>query len=111
MNERKQRNNYSPEEKVAILKRHLVDHEQVSKICDELNLQPTIFYRWQQEFFENGARAFQRKGVYREKRNEEKIKALQRKLQDKNEVLAELMEDHVRLKKVLGKFDLVMGAT
>ena len=103
MNERKQRNNYSPEEKVAILKRHLVDNEQVSKICDELNLQPTIFYRWQQEFFENGAKVFHKKGEYRQKRNEEKIKALQRKLQEKNEVLAELMEDHVRLKKSLGE--------
>ena len=103
MKERKQRNNYTPEEKVAILKRHLLEHEQVSKICDELNLQPTIFYRWQQEFFENGAKVFQKNGDYRQKRNEEKLKALEKKLQDKNEVLAELMADHVRLKKSLGE--------
>ena len=30
-------------------------------LCDELGLQPTVFYRWQKEFFENGAAAFQRK--------------------------------------------------
>jgi hypothetical protein len=24
----------------------------MSKLCDELGLQPTIFYRWQKEFFE-----------------------------------------------------------
>jgi transposase-like protein len=103
MSSRKRRNNYSPEEKVGILKRHLAEKEPVSKICEELNIQPTVFYRWQQEFFENGAKAFQRKGDWRQKRNEEKIKALERKLQEKNEVLAELMEDHVRLKKSLGE--------
>ena len=55
---KKQRKQYAPEEKVAILRRHLVDKEPVSKLCDELALQPTVFYRWQKEFFENGAAAF-----------------------------------------------------
>jgi transposase-like protein len=32
----------------------------ISVLCDELGLQPTVFYRWQKEFFENGAAAFQR---------------------------------------------------
>ncbi len=27
----------------------------ISDLCDELALQPTVFYRWQKEFFENGA--------------------------------------------------------
>jgi len=103
MSSRKRRNNYTPEEKVAILKRHLAEKEPVSKICEDLNLQPTVFYRWQQEFFEKGAKVFQKKGDWRQKRNEEKIKSLEQKLQEKNEVLAELMEDHVRLKKNLGE--------
>ena len=56
---KKQRKQYAPEEKVAILRRHLLEQEPVSKLCDELGLQPTVFYRWQKEFFENGAAAFQ----------------------------------------------------
>ena len=51
---RKQRNQYAPEEKVAILRRHLLEKEPISKLCDEVGLQPTVFYRWQKEFFENG---------------------------------------------------------
>jgi transposase len=51
---KKQRKHYTPEEKVAILRRHLLDKEPISKLCDELGLQPTVFYRWQKEFFENG---------------------------------------------------------
>ena len=58
---KKQRKHYAPEEKVAILRRHLLEKEPISKLCDELGLQPTVFYRWQKEFFENGAAAFAQK--------------------------------------------------
>ena len=58
---RKERKHYGSEEKVAILRRHLLDKVPVSDLCEELGLQPTVFYRWQKEFFENGAAAFQSK--------------------------------------------------
>ena len=56
---RKERKHFTPEEKVAILRRHLVDKVPVSELCEELGLRPTVFYRWQKELFENGAGAFQ----------------------------------------------------
>jgi transposase len=56
---RKERKHYTAEEKVAILRRHLLDKVPVSDLCEELGLQPTVLYRWQKEFFENGAAAFQ----------------------------------------------------
>ena len=59
---KKPRKHYTGEEKVAILRRHLLEKQPISKLCDELGLQPTVFYRWQKEFFENGAAAFQAKG-------------------------------------------------
>src|SRR5205814_546965 len=37
------------------------EQEPVSKLCDELGLQPTVLYRWQKEFFENGRAAFPHK--------------------------------------------------
>ena len=45
----------------AILRRHLLEKEPISKLCDEVGLQPTVFYRWQKKFFENGAAAFEQK--------------------------------------------------
>jgi transposase-like protein len=42
------------EEKVSILRRHLLEHVPVSDLCDEYHLHPTQFYRWQRQFFENG---------------------------------------------------------
>ena len=58
---RKERKHYRSEEKVGILRRHLLDKVPVSELCEELSLKPTVFYRWQKEFFENGAAAFQGK--------------------------------------------------
>ena len=55
---KKQRKHYAPQENVAILRRHLLEKEPISKLRDELALQPTVFYRWQKEFFENGASTF-----------------------------------------------------
>src|ERR671925_2141847 len=100
---KKQRKQYAPEEKVAILKRHLVDKEPISKLCDELGLQPTVFYRWQKELFENGAAAFQTKGRTEHPAEQERIEYLEKKIQRKDEVLAELMAEHIALKKDLGE--------
>jgi transposase-like protein len=38
---KKQRQHYTSEEKVAILRRHLLEQVPISELCDELGLQPT----------------------------------------------------------------------
>ena len=98
----KRRRTFSGEEKVSILRRHLVDKVPVSDLCDEYGLNPTVFYRWQKEFFENGAAAFERRTDGRERKLQEKVTALTAKLAHKDEVIAEIMHDHVALKKKLG---------
>lgn len=100
---KKRRKRRTGAEKVAILKRHLVDRVAVSDLCDEYNLNPTVFYRWQKEFFEHGAAAFDRHKTSKQKQEAAKVEALEAKLHRKNEVLSELMEAHVKLKKDLGE--------
>ena|SRR5271155_4883283 len=99
---RKPRTNYTPPEKVAILRRHLIDRVPISDLCDEYRLSPTLLYAWQKMFFENGAAAFERKRGSGEQSQLRTIAALREKLQRKNEVVAELMEEHIQLKKELG---------
>ena len=102
--ERKSRRSFTGGEKVSVLRRHLVDRVPVSELCDEIGLQPTLFYRWLKEFFENGAAAFDSKSTKRQLSQEQKrIEALEAKLQRKDEVLSELMEEHIALKKSLGE--------
>jgi len=100
---RKPRKRYTPDEKVSLLRRHLIDRTPVSELCEELHLQPTVFYRWLKQFFEHGSAAFEkRSGASQVRQTERKIEALQAKLRKKDEVLGELMEEHVALKKSLG---------
>jgi transposase-like protein len=82
---KKERKHYPPEEKVAILRRHLLDNEPISKLCDELGLQPTIFYRGQKEFFENGLLPSSRNGQpTNHSADQERIAYLQKKIQTKD---------------------------
>jgi len=103
---KKARKNYTPEEKVAILRKHLVEKEAVSEICDRLDLQPTVLYRWLKEFFDNGAAAFEHEpngSKKQEAKQQRRIEKLEEKLRKKDEVMAELLEEYVIVKKSLGE--------
>ena len=96
-----QRRRFAAQEKVAILRRHLLEKVPVSELCDEHRLAPNLFYRWQKDFFENGAAAFARDNGSEVRRLQERNEALKTKLARKDEVIAEIMESHVALKKRL----------
>lgn len=93
------RRTFSGKKKVEILRRHLLEGEPVSDVCDEYDLNPSQFYEWQKKFFEQGDAAFRRKTGSRERKLNKKISALQEKISKKDEVIAEIMESHVQLKK------------
>jgi transposase len=105
VSEKQTRRHFSPEEKVAIVKRHLLEGVAVSSLCDEFEINPTLFYQWQRQLFENAHLAFEngRKSKAVEDAKDQKIEKLEAKLQRKNEVLSELMEAHTLLKKELGE--------
>ena len=101
------RKKFSHEEKVRLLRLHLIEKEPVSDICDRNGLNPNVFYRWQKIFFENGAAAFAQSGNGRKDSRAKKLERqnaqLKAKLTNKDEVIAEIMASHVRLKKSLGE--------
>ena len=102
------RRHFADHEKVAILKRHLIDRVPVSDLCDELDLYPNQFYDWLKKFFENGHLAFANGRSGRKTKSvtsaqQARIQQLEAKLHKKNEVMAELMEAHTQLKKDLGE--------
>jgi transposase len=101
----KQRRHFEGADKVAILKRHLIDKVPISDLCDELKIQPTQIYDWLKKFFENGHLAFDngRKSKAEEDAKDRKIEQLETKLQRRESVMVELMEEHTLLKKELGE--------
>ena len=106
---KRKRRIHSNEQKAEILRRHLVDKVAVSDLCDEYRLQPSVFYGWQKQLMSNlelaleatsGKRA---RGVAtRERALERKVAALEARLIKKDNVIAEISEEHVALKKELG---------
>ena len=102
----RERRTFSPEDKVSLLRRHLLDKTAISVLCAEADITPTQFYQWQKQFFENGGAAFKnsdRAALRIDSAKDRQIDVLKAKIQTKNEVLSELLEEHVQLKKALGE--------
>jgi len=99
---RRQRKTYTPEEKVAIIREHLLEGVAVSDLCDAYGLHPTVYYRWQKEFFEGGAAAFAKESSRQIGQLKQRLAETEAQLRRKNDVLAEVMEEYVRCKKNAG---------
>lgn len=110
----RQRKQVPAAEKLAILKRYLVERVPISDLCDQRGLQPSQIYYWQAQLFDQAAVVFERKPGRQAKQVEStkdrKITQLEAvvaqkeaKLAQKNEVISELMEENVRAKKTNGE--------
>lgn len=98
------RRHFSAEQKADIVRRHLAGKEPISNLADEFGLQPSLIHGWVNQVLAQAERAFDRPSGKRrlEEAKERKIAQLETKLANKNEVIAELMQEHVELKKELG---------
>jgi transposase len=101
----KTRRHFTDEQKAEIVRRHLSGKEPVSKLADELDVQPSQIHLWVKQVLDQAERAFQRSPGHRksERAKDRKIEQLEAKLIQKNEVISELMEENVRAKKANGE--------
>ena len=76
----------------------------VSEVCERYGIAVNMFYRWQEEFFVKAAGVFDspRPRPARDSKLEKRVADLESRLSRKHEVLSELMEEHVALKKTWG---------
>jgi transposase len=90
----------SDADKVKILKRHLLEKVPVSELCDENGIAPSVYYNWQTKLFDNAEKALRisQKQLTITK-EQERIQLLEKRLRQREEALAELMTEHVALKK------------
>ncbi len=100
---KKERRRFEAAEKVKIIRQHLLEKRPLSEVCQQYGIAPTQFYQWQKMFFENGAMAFETKKAGREYELQNKVKQLDKKLVKKDEVIAELVEHNIDLKKKHGQ--------
>ena len=99
------RRHFTAEQKAGVVRRHLAGKEAVSDLAEELGVQPSLVHTWINQVLAQAERAFDRDVAPRraEAARERKIEQLEAKLTTKNEVIAELMQEHVQLKKELGE--------
>jgi transposase len=99
------RRHFTAEQKAEVVRRHLSDKVPVSNLADELQVQPTLIHLWVKHVLDHAAAVFERPAGSRrvDDAKDRRITQLEAKLVKKNEVVAELMEAHVQLKKELGE--------
>jgi transposase len=109
------RRRFGDDQKAAIVRRHLADKVPVSNLADEYRIQPSLIYLWIKQVLDQAERAFQQASGGKRRRAtedakdrritrlEEQLAQQNAKLAQKNEVIAELMEDNVRSKKAAGE--------
>ena len=95
------RRRYSPEQKVKIVREHFEKGISVPDICEKYSIHPNQFYRWKKELFEGAVETFSRKQS--KKFTKDKVTKLEERLKDRNEVIAELLEENIKLKKESGE--------
>jgi transposase-like protein len=97
------RRRYTPEQKAALVRQHVVDKKPVSEICNAAQLQPSVFYKWERDLLAAAPSVFAgHRTPSREQELEAKIAGLEAKLARKDAIIAEVSEEYVRLKKALG---------
>lgn len=102
------RRSFTAEQKADVVRRHLKGKEAVSDLADELNIQPSQIHQWIATALGQMEQAFVGTGRGRksttklEDAKQRQIKRLEEKLQLKNEVISELMEENVKAKKENG---------
>jgi transposase-like protein len=99
---KKVRRHWSADEKIKLLRRHLIENVPISKICEDASLAPSLFHRCQEQLFQNAALALEGKRPERNQ-DQQRIEKLESKIRQKDEVLAELMAEHISLKKEFGE--------
>ena len=99
---KRQRRHFTAEQKVSILREHLLLGLPISEVCEAHDLQPGVFYDWQRKLFENGAAAFATRRDSGKRRLERENEALRERLGHKDHVIARVTEELVKSKKELG---------
>ena len=96
----KGRRRHTAEQKAELLRQHVAEKKPVSEVCNEAEIQPSLFYTWQRELLAEAHTVF---SFRRAPSREEKLSRLEAKVARKDQIIAEVTEEYVTLKKNLGK--------
>jgi transposase len=107
------RRKHSSQQKAALLKKHHVEKVPVSDVCDQAEVQASLFYNWQRQLFENAATVLEggkKVASVHDRALQARVAELEAQLAKKEAVIAkkgaviaEISEEYVKVKKSLGE--------
>jgi transposase len=100
--EKRARRLFTAEVKAQAIVRHVQDGVAVSALCEELGIHPNQFYDWQKLAFSNLAATFQKESDAEARRLSAEVVRINAKLAQKDELIAEVLSEHIALKKKIG---------
>ena len=99
---RRSRRRYTDVQKTKEVLSHVQDGVPVSQVCENLGIHPNQYYDWQKQDFSSLPHVFSRDTVRQERSHQREVDYLKAKLSQKDEVIAELLTEHIAIKKRLG---------
>ena len=94
------RKHTTPEQKVLILRELLENQTPISQLAEKYQVHANDIYNWKKKLFEQAADdIFKFKYRVNTDKEEEKNNVLKQKIQQKDEVIAELVQENITLKK------------
>jgi transposase len=101
---KRSRRYHAPSRKADLLRQHHVDKVSISQLCNQHQLQPSVFHTWQRHLWEHASQVFSEpKPSSREQELEAELAALRAKLARKEHVISELSEELLEAKKEAGE--------
>ena len=89
----------SSKDKVLILRELLENRTPINQLAEKYNISPNDIYSWRKKLFEEAEQLFDRKTRSNQKQENDKQKHLQERINKKDEVIAELVQENISLKK------------
>jgi len=100
----KPKKRYTSDEKTMILREHLEKNIQVSDLAEKYTVHPNAIYKWKKALFEHASDSIETKTKPDKELSSalKRIQELEEKLNQRERLIAEIVEDNINLKKKFG---------
>ena len=96
------RKHLSPQQKVIILREHLENQVPLSQLSERYQVHVNLLYKWKRQLFESASDIFSQVQVHESQGLQGKVvPTLRDRLKDKDQLISELVEENIALKKSL----------
>jgi transposase-like protein len=95
----KKQKHFPAETKVKILREMLRNQRKVSELAEAYDVSPQTLYKWEKQLFEGALDIFTHSRGSRKMQH--KVSDLEKTLKVRNEVISEIMQENIQLKKKL----------